>query len=66
MKTRISKANIIKRFGVEASLWTDIVASNGSERYHLTSEVRFDKKNKARWYHFIEDFSTYREAETLA
>ena len=56
--TRISKAEIIKRFGKAATLWTDIVARNGQEAYHITAELSFDKTGKATWRHYIEPISS--------
>ena len=57
MKHRISKTEIVGRFGLVASLWTDIVASRNGEKYHITAELRFGRNGKARWYRYIEDIS---------
>ena len=55
MKHRITKAEIVRRFGMPASLWTDVVARRDKEAYHLTAELNFNRNNQTRWHHYIEE-----------
>jgi len=57
MKKRISRKNIISKFGRQADCWTDVVATNKQnpkERFHLTKELRFNERGKHFWLSYIE------------
>ena len=60
MRKRITKSEILKRFGTCAKtilLWSDIVVKKGSEKFHISSDIRFDKNGKISRWRYIEDVS---------
>lgn len=51
---RITRKEVVRRFGSGVELWTDIVVRCEKEAYHLTAEPHFLKNGKTRWYRYIE------------